>query len=56
MSDRPEPIERQLFELPQLVKDHPPLWNDRNKQIVFAIACGTEASETDPPYPPFARQ
>jgi len=39
MSNRPEPIERQQFEMQQLVKEHPPVWNDRNKRIVFEIAC-----------------
>ena len=39
MSNRPEPIERHQFEIQQLVTEHPPRWNDRNKRIVFEIAC-----------------
>jgi hypothetical protein len=39
MTRQPEPIERQQFDLQELVKEHPPLWNDRNKAIVFEIAC-----------------
>ncbi|MFI5460029.1 MAG: hypothetical protein ACHRXM_31810 [Isosphaerales bacterium] len=39
MSNRPEPIERRQFEMQQLVKEHPPVWNDRNKRVVFEIAC-----------------
>jgi hypothetical protein len=38
MSDRPEPIERMAFQIPQLVKEHPPVWNDPNKRLVFEIA------------------
>lgn len=34
-----EPIERQQFETQQLVTEHPPIWRDRNKEIVFDIAC-----------------
>jgi len=39
MSDRPEPIDRQQFELWQLVQEHPPRWRHRNKKIVHEIAC-----------------
>ncbi len=39
MSDRPEPIDRQSFEVQQLVRDHPPRWRHPNKTIVHEIAC-----------------
>ncbi|WP_406693624.1 hypothetical protein V5E97_21570 [Singulisphaera sp. Ch08] len=39
MSRQPEPIERQTFAIRELVEEHPPVWNDRNKQVVFAVAC-----------------
>jgi hypothetical protein len=39
MSDRPEPIDRQMFEVQQLVQEHPPRWRHPNKKIVHEIAC-----------------
>ena len=39
MSDRPEPIDRQQFDVRQLVQEHPPRWQHRNKKIVHEIAC-----------------
>src|SRR4051794_24293836 len=39
MSRRPEPIEREEFEIKRLVEEHPPLWRDRNKRLVFEVAC-----------------
>jgi hypothetical protein len=39
MNDRPQPIERLQFETTQLIREHPPQWHDRNKQIVHEIAC-----------------
>ena len=39
MSNQPEPIERQEFDMQKLLTEHPPRWEDRNKKIVFAIAC-----------------
>jgi hypothetical protein len=39
MTSQPEPIEQQQFDLQELVREHPPLWNDRNKAIVFEVAC-----------------
>jgi Poly (ADP-ribose) glycohydrolase (PARG) len=44
MSNQPEPIERHRFDMQQLVTEHPPRWEDRNKKIVFAIACPAETS------------
>jgi hypothetical protein len=34
-----EPIERLEFDAQALVTEHPPVWRDRNKQVVHAIAC-----------------
>jgi hypothetical protein len=39
MNDHLEPIERVQFDTQQLVTEHPPIWRDRNKRIVFEIAC-----------------
>ena len=39
MSDRPVPIDRLQVDVQQLVEDHPPRWRDRNKKIVYDIAC-----------------
>ncbi len=43
MSERhpPDPIERHVFDTSRLVRDHPPRWRDRNKQVVYEIACPT---------------
>lgn len=35
----PEPLDRRDFDPARLLTDHPPRWRDRNKRIVFAIAC-----------------
>ena len=32
-------IERQVFETQEIIEKHPPVWRDRNKRIVFEIAC-----------------
>jgi Poly (ADP-ribose) glycohydrolase (PARG), Macro domain fold len=37
----PQPIDRMEFDTAQLVAEHPPLWYDRNKQVVYEIACPT---------------
>jgi hypothetical protein len=47
MSNQPEPIERQHFDMQQLVAEHPPRWEDRNKKIVFAIACPAGTSDQE---------
>ena len=39
MTDRIEPLERLVFEAQRLMADHPPVWRNRNKQTVYAIAC-----------------
>jgi hypothetical protein len=39
MSNQHEPIYQQQFDMQQLVTDYSPRWEDRNKKIVFAIAC-----------------
>ena len=39
MTDRPEPLERLVFPTQKLMEEHPPvIWN-RNKRIIFEIAC-----------------
>jgi len=39
MSLQPEPIERQFFDIQELVEEFPAIWHDRNKQVVFSVAC-----------------
>ena len=39
VSHLPEPLERQQFETGQLMAEHPPVLHDRNKLVVFEIAC-----------------
>jgi hypothetical protein len=39
MDDPLEPLERLQFETRQLMADHPPMWRDRNKRVVFEVAC-----------------
>lgn len=39
MSSLPEPIERLSFTVAELVENHPPVWNDRNKKVVHEVAC-----------------
>ena len=46
MSDPQHPIERQRFGVQELVREHPPRWRDRNKQIVFEIACPAGSAHT----------
>ncbi len=36
-----KPIEHAEFRAGELIKDHPPRWHDRNKRIVFEIACSS---------------
>lgn len=33
------PIERSVFETHRLMAEHPPVWRDRNKRVVYEIAC-----------------
>lgn len=35
----PEPLERQTFDVARLMREHPPRLRDRNKRVVFEIAC-----------------
>ena len=39
LANQPGPIDRRTFDAQQLMDTHPPIWRDRNKQVVFAIAC-----------------
>jgi hypothetical protein len=39
MSDPRQPIGRHRFVAQELVEQHPPRWRDRNKTIVYEIAC-----------------
>lgn len=34
-----EPIERLVLDANQMMTEHPPVWRDRNKQLVYDIAC-----------------
>ncbi|HOR29186.1 MAG TPA: hypothetical protein PLS90_09185 [Candidatus Sumerlaeota bacterium] len=34
-----DPLERFTFEAARLMAEHPPVWRDRNKRIVYEIAC-----------------
>ena len=42
----PQPLERQQFQAAELMADHPPIWSNRNKQIVFEIACPPGSTHT----------
>jgi hypothetical protein len=37
MCDPPIPIERRRYDAQRLIDEHPPVWSDPNKQIVFGI-------------------
>ncbi len=39
MNADPQLIERLQFDTQRLVTEHPPVWRDRNKQIVYEITC-----------------
>ena len=39
MTTAPGPLDRRAFDTQQLMDTHPPVWDDPNKQVVFAIAC-----------------
>jgi hypothetical protein len=39
MSAQVEPIERLAFEAAELVAEHPPVWSDWNKRVVYDVAC-----------------
>ena len=41
---RLEPIERQIFDTAELMRVHPPVWRDRNKQVVAEVSCPPGAS------------
>lgn len=37
----PQPIEQAEWQAEDLIRDHPPRWKDRNKRVVFDIACSS---------------
>jgi Poly (ADP-ribose) glycohydrolase (PARG), Macro domain fold len=39
MANMPEPLDRREFVTQRLVTEHPPMWGDGNKEIVYGIAC-----------------
>ncbi len=39
MTGFPAPLARETFEAARLMADHPPIWRDRNKRIVYGISC-----------------
>ena len=39
MTTAPGPLDRRAFDTQQLMDTHPPVWDDPNKRVVFAIAC-----------------
>ena len=36
-----KPLENASFDASRLIRDHPPRWSDRNKRLVFEIACSS---------------
>jgi hypothetical protein len=36
-----KPLEQVTFDVDSLIQDHPPRWNDRNKRLVYEIACSS---------------
>lgn len=39
MTPAPQPVERIVFNTARLMLEHPPVWRDRNKRVVFDISC-----------------
>ncbi len=47
MTDRPSPLERLVFPTQKLMEEHPPvIWN-RNKRIVFEVACPSGSTSAE---------